>query len=245
MTSSLAGQIAQASDEFFLQHPELTKSTSQYSADLVADTYKNVITPKLNDVLATLDTSPLATNTRSAISGAPKTVETFVQFYNSKLAQLTDIKSKFLFSGPSGLTELSTASQSAIGSKINENFDNVLNTYPQLKQSTSEFTMSALKNDVIPKLKETGDFLSKSPLGVSTAEFSARSTSDVVSSISADVATRFSPYTSVVGDVGNRLIARAASPFVDFFSGMCSDVIPYSVSFFFFHWGILYYKTKQ
>jgi hypothetical protein len=220
VTSSLVSKLAQASDDFFLLYPELKKSTSQYSADFISDVYANTITPKLNDVLATLDTSPLATNTRSAIDRAPKTVETVLQFYNSKLAQLTEFKSKLSeISGPTGLSEFSTASKSVIGNKINENFDSVLNTYPQLKQSTSEFTVSALKNDVIPKLEETREFLSKSPLGISTKEFAARSTSDVVSSFSADVSTRFAPFTNVLADVSTRLITRATSPIADFFSG--------------------------
>ena len=223
MTSSVLNRISQSANEFLTTNPDLTKSTSQYSSDLIQDIYTNTITPKLNDVLATLDTSPLATGTRSALEKTPKTVETIVDFYNVKVAQLSNLKSKFSeISGPGStlFTDFSTATKTILGEKINENFDNVINTYPQLKQSTSEFTVTTFNNDVIPKLEETRDFLYNSPLGKDTREFCVRSTSDVFSSFTADVSTRFSPYTSVLGDVGNKLIVRATSPVANFFSGM-------------------------
>ena len=221
MTSSIIRNINGASDSFLTSNPDLTKSTSQYTTDLINDIYTNTITPKLNDVLATLDTSPLAENTRNTIDKAPKTVENIVQFYNTKVAQISDIKSKITDSSiTTGLTDFTANSKSVLGAKINENFDKILNDYPQLKQSTSEFTVTTLKNDIIPKLEETRDFLYESPLGKSTREFSARSTSDVLTSFSTDVATRFSPYTNVIGDVSTRIVVRATSPFTDVISGI-------------------------
>ena len=95
MTSSVLNRISQSANEFLTTNPDLTKSTSQYSSDLIQDIYTNTITPKLNDVLATLDTSPLATGTRSALEKTPKNVETIVDFYNVKVAQLSNLKSKF------------------------------------------------------------------------------------------------------------------------------------------------------
>lgn len=227
VTSSILNRISETADEFLTTNPDLTKSTSQYSADLIQDIYTNTITPKLNDVLATLDTSPLATSTRLALDKTPKTVESFLEFYNTKLTQWSSLKSKFSeLSGPGStlLSDFSTTTKTILGEKINENFDNVINKYPQLRQSTSEFTVSTLNNDVIPKLEETRDFLYNSPLGKDTRELAIRSTSDVFSSFASDVTMRLSPYTRVLGDVSNRLIVRATSPLTDFFSGMLSFI---------------------
>lgn len=222
----MGSKIAQSFDEYLVNNPSLSKSTSAYTSDLISDIYGNTITPKVNDILATLDKSPLAMGTREAIKDSPRALEKITEFYNSKIAQILDLKTKVSgISGVSDFTEFTTTSKAIIGDKINENFDKVISTYPELKQSTSEFAVSTLNNAVVPKLKETGDFLYKSPLSQSTRELAVRSTSDVVSAFSTDVSTRLSPYTSVLGDVGNRLFSRATSPITDLLTGDVSYIL--------------------
>lgn len=222
----MGSKIAQSFDEYLVNNPSLSKSTSAYTSDLISDIYGNTITPKVNDILATLDKSPLAMGTREAIKDSPRALEKITDFYNSKIAQILDLKTKVSgISGVSDFTEFTTTSKAIIGDKINENFDKVISTYPELKQSTSEFAVSTLNNAVVPKLKETGDFLYKSPLSQSTRELAVRSTSDVVSAFSTDVSTRLSPYTSVLGDVGNRLFSRATSPITDLLTGDVSYIL--------------------
>jgi hypothetical protein len=222
----VGSKITQSFDEYLVNNPSLSKSTSAYTSDLISDIYGNTITPKVNDILATLDKSPLAMGTREAIKDSPRALEKITDFYNSKIAQILDLKTKVSgISGVSDFTEFTTTSKAIIGDKINENFDKVISTYPELKQSTSEFAVSTLNNAVVPKLKETGDFLYKSPLSQSTRELAVRSTSDVVSAFSTDVSTRLSPYTSVLGDVGNRLFSRATSPITDLLTGDVSYIL--------------------
>lgn len=228
----MGSKIAQSFDEYLVNNPSLSKSTSAYTSDLISDIYGNTITPKVNDILATLDKSPLAMGTREAIKDSPRALEKITDFYNSKIAQILDLKTKVSgISGVSDFTEFTTTSKAIIGDKINENFDKVISTYPELKQSTSEFAVSTLNNAVVPKLKETGDFLYKSPLSQSTRELAVRSTSDVVSAFSTDVSTRLSPYTSVLGDVGNRLFSRATSPITDLLTGDVNSSTSYFVNF--------------
>lgn len=207
-----------------MKYPSLSKSTSAFSSDLASDFYTNTLSPKVNEILATLDKSPLASGTREAIKESPRAVEKITEFFNTKISQISDFKSKLTVS--SGFTDFSTTSKAMIGDKINENFDKVIASYPQLKQSTSEFAVSTFNNDVVPKLQETGDFLYKSPLSLSTRELAVRSTSDVVSSFSNDVTTRLAPYTSVLGEVGSRLLTRATSPISDLVTGTLSKRAP-------------------
>jgi hypothetical protein len=187
------------------------------SRQTISNIYSDVVQPKMSSILATLDASPLAENTRQAIDQSPKLVQNAQELLSSRLAQLSEFKNKL--SESAGVSDFLSASKSAVGSKINENFDKIISDYPQLKQSTSDFTVSAVNNEILPKIKETSEFLYNSPLGLNTREFAARSTSDVVSSFSADVATRFAPYTDVIGSVGNRLFVRATSPFTDLVAG--------------------------
>ena len=57
VTSSVLNRISQSANEFLTTNPDLTKSTSQYSSDLIQDIYTNTITPKLNDVSRVASTS--------------------------------------------------------------------------------------------------------------------------------------------------------------------------------------------
>ena len=222
--SSLTSKIAESADNFLLSNPDLAKPTSAYASDLISKIYSDVVQPKMSSILATLDASPLAENTRQAIDQSPKLVQNAQQLLSSRIAQLSEFKNKL--SESAGVSDLS-ASKSAVGSRINENFDKIISDYPQLKQSTSDFTVSAVNNEILPKIKETSEFLYNSPLGLNTREFAARSTSDVVSSFSADVATRFAPYTDVIGSVGNRLFVRATSPFTDLVAGTNTLHMPF------------------
>ena len=217
LSSSFASKIAESSDNFLATYPELGKPTSAYASELISNIYGDVVQPKMSSILATLDASPLAENTRQAIDQSPKLVQSAQQLISSRLAQFTEIKNRL--SESAGVSEFLSASKSAVGSRINENFDKIISDYPQLSQSTSDFTISAVNNEILPKIKETSDFLYNSPLGLNTREFSARGTSDVVSSFSADVATRLAPYTDVIGSVSNRLFVRATSPFTDLIAG--------------------------
>lgn len=218
--TSVGSKITQSFDEYLVNNPSLSKSTSSYTSDLISDIYGNTILPKYNHILATLDNSPLATGTREAIRDSPRALQKMTEFYHAKTAQILDLKTKLAgVSGISDFSEFSTTSKAIIGDKINENFDKVISAYPELKQSTSEFAVSALNNAVVPKLKETGEFLYKSPLSLSTRELAVRSTSDVVSAFSTDVSIRLSPYTSVLGDVGSRLFSRATTPISHLLSG--------------------------
>lgn len=218
--TSVGSKITQSFDQYLVNNPGLSKSTSSYASDLISDIYGNTILPKYNDILATLDHSPLATGTRDAIRDSPRALEKITAFYDAKMAQILDLKTKLSgVSGISDFTEFSTTSKAVIGDKINENFDKVISAYPELKQSTSEFAVSTLNNAVVPKLKETGEILFNSPLGLSTRELAVRSTSDVVSAFSTDVSTRLSPYTSVMGDVGSRLFSQATTPISNLLSG--------------------------
>ena len=215
--STFTSKIAESADNFLASNPDLAKPTSAYASDLIANIYSDVVQPKMSSILATLDASPLAENTRQAIDQSPKLVQNAQELLSSRLAQLSEFKNKL--SESAGVSDFLSASKSAVGSRINENFDKIISDYPQLKQSTSDFTVSAVNNEILPKIKETSEFLYNSPLGLNTREFAARSTSDVVSSFSEDVATRFAPYTDVIGFVGNRLFVRATSPFTDLVAG--------------------------
>jgi hypothetical protein len=224
----MGSKITQTFNDYLSDNPSLSKPTSSYTSDLISDIYGNTIIPKVNDILATLDKSPLATNAREAIKDSPRALEKITEFYNAKVAEILDLKTKVTgISGISDFAEFSTTSKAIIGDKINENFDKVISTYPELKQSTSEFAVSALNNAVVPKLKETGDFLYRSPLSQSTRDLAARSTSDVVSAFSTDVSARLAPYTSVLGDVGNRLFTRATSPISDLLTGDICCFLPF------------------
>jgi hypothetical protein len=226
----MGSRITQSFNEYYVNNPSLSKSTSSYTSDLFSDIYGNTILPKVNDILATLDKSPLATSTREVIKDSPRALEKITEFYDAKVAQILELKTKVSgISGTPDFTEFSTASKATIGDKINENFDKVISAYPELKQSTSEFAVSAFNNAVVPKLKETGDFLYRSPLSQSTRELAVRSTSDVVSAFSTDVSTRLAPYTSVLGDVGSRLFTRATSPITDLLTGDICCLLPFAL----------------
>ena len=119
----MGSKIAQSFDEYLVNNPSLSKSTSAYTSDLISDIYGNTITPKVNDILATLDKSPLAMGTREAIKDSPRALEKITDFYNSKIAQILDLKTKVSgISGVSDFTEFTATSKAIIGDKINENF---------------------------------------------------------------------------------------------------------------------------
>lgn len=191
-------EIVQGFNNYLEENPKWKLSTS----DFVADWWENSVIPSAQHRLAVLKTSPLAQNTQSLLD---------------QLQQLQVSKPNSALNIAGGNNVANRVGDnnelvSSLGRSTKESFDAFLEKYPKLKLSTAEFVSDYVDNTAIPKVKDTLDFLDRSPLAQNTRNFAARPTSEVAKDIFDNAQRIAKPVTDLVGLIGYRAVSKLAEP---------------------------------
>eukprot|EP00596_Hydrurales_sp_CCMP1899_P009986 CAMPEP_0119035164 /NCGR_PEP_ID=MMETSP1177-20130426/2117_1 /TAXON_ID=2985 /ORGANISM="Ochromonas sp, Strain CCMP1899" /LENGTH=615 /DNA_ID=CAMNT_0006993115 /DNA_START=266 /DNA_END=2113 /DNA_ORIENTATION=+ len=207
LVTDLGVAVAQPFNQYLSNNPELSHTTTDYLADVYQD-----FLPKYKEFETTVGGGPLVRGYEKFITELPSNYENLMNSVLKKSTILTDIGEKF--------SQKSDILTSSLTDKINGNFNNFLDSNPELRMSTSTYARTKIDTEFLPKFEETAGIVGKSPFITSTKELASKSTSDLTSSFVTDFQQRFSPILTPIGEVGSRVVSRVTSPINEAIGGL-------------------------